>query len=485
MGRPRTGQFVERNGKFYARVNMPDGARPRELLPWCKTQDAAERRAALIGEIVKTMLQHGRVDIVRKTAKEVATAPTDKAAEAFRVAVEKLCTGSAVQRLDLHKSSLFSELAESWTSGALSDQWPDAVKRKDWSDDISRLNKYINPIVGHVPLPLFELAHAEEVMRRLPTALQKATRRQVQQIMVRVLNLAVYPAKLIVATPIPKGFLIYLGKGKAKPFLYPDEERALLGCPAVPLSYRMLYGIMAREGCRLGVFLGNKKKNRAPCTWRIFDLKSGFLVNDWNKSDDPSTWFMNEHVTTAIRRWKERFYPDASRNSLVFLEADGSPMNPNHMADKFRRHLQLAGVDRPELFEAHEKRVKVRAHDLRATFVTISLAGGKTERWVMQRTQHTTSDMVTRYERAVHSAQEANMTSLHPMVECIPELAEPAMLTTIAEPPPQNEPSPDGKRGSASAIEALTEAMTAAVLRGDKAAAEASATALRILLDSK
>ena len=71
------------------------------------------------------------------------------------------------------------------------------------------------------------------------------------------------------------------------------------------------------------------------------------------------------------------------------------------MAETFRAHLAVAGVDRAELFEKSESRRPIRIHDLRATFITVNLANGKTEAWIADRTGHTTSTMINRYRRAV------------------------------------------------------------------------------------
>jgi integrase len=45
-------------------------------------------------------------------------------------------------------------------------------------------------------------------------------------------------------------------------------------------------------------------------------------------------------------------------------------------------------VERYELFNAGEHTGKLRAHDLRGTFVTLGLANGKTETWISDRTGH-------------------------------------------------------------------------------------------------
>jgi hypothetical protein len=61
-------------------------------------------------------------------------------------------------------------------------------------------------------------------------------------------------------------------------------------------------------------------------------------------------------------------------------------------------------------------------HDLRSTFVTLALANGKTEAWVMDRTGHTASAMLNRYRRAARFAQELELGGLLPLDEAIPEL---------------------------------------------------------------
>ena len=69
-----------------------------------------------------------------------------------------------------------------------------------------------------------------------------------------------------------------------------------------------------------------------------------------------------------------------------------------------------------------EEHAEARVHDLRGTFVTQSLANGRTETWVMDRTGHTTSAMIGRYRRAARSASELGLGPLAPLVHAIPEL---------------------------------------------------------------
>ena len=71
-------------------------------------------------------------------------------------------------------------------------------------------------------------------MRALPTALTSLTRRHIGHLVVRLLNLAVWPLRLLPASPIPPGFLPQRGARKALAYLYPDEDRRLNECTDVP-----------------------------------------------------------------------------------------------------------------------------------------------------------------------------------------------------------------------------------------------------------
>lgn len=66
--------------------------------------------------------------------------------------------------------------------------------------------------------------------------------------------------------------------------------------------------------------------------------------------------------------------------------------------------------------------MQLRAHDLRASFVTVNLALGKSEAWITDRTGHKSSQMIYRYKRAARTHKELNLGSFDPLHEAIPEL---------------------------------------------------------------
>jgi len=338
----------------------------------------------------------------------------------------------------------FGDFAAEYLSGELSLRFPDHVPTRDpgtVEDDEARLKLYVLPHLRNVPLLAIRLEACDAVMSQLPThykggrPMSRATRRHVAQIVRRMLTLAAYPCRYIPVSPIPRGWLPRVGKPPRYPFLYPDEDARLLACKDVPLVNRVLYGLLAREGTR-----GPSEALAIP-VHRIDFAHGTYGLGD-NKTDDPRGWVLGADVAQALQIWVEHFHPKPEPESLLFLDPATSepPEDNGHLAKKFREHLRLAGVLRPELFEKSEIRRPIRAHDLRATFITLALAQGKSEQWVMDRSGHTTSAMLQRYRRAARTVAEAKMTTLAPLHLAISEFAPFISKTIVAVTPPE----PDG-----------------------------------------
>jgi integrase len=304
------------------------------------------------------------------------------------------------------------------TDGALHKKHPDHVKEKRTAyRDSQLLRLYVLPITKDIRLPDFELEHAEAVMASLPGGLAAATRRHVAQVISRVMRLAVYPGKWIANSPIPRGWLPRVGDPKAKECLFPDEDACLLAGRSIepdkdgiPIVRRFAYGFLMREGMRTDEMAGLR--------WREVDLERGRVNLDENKTDDPRDWDLRPDTAEALRRWKERSEPHTQARDHVFAE-EGVPVNVEHLAEQLRRDLWRVGVRRPQLHESTKGRQRLRAHDLRATFVTIALATGKTETWISDRTGHRSHAMIETYRRR---SRTWNLGELGPMCELIPEL---------------------------------------------------------------
>ena len=65
----------------------------------------------------------------------------------------------------------------------------------------------------------------------------------------------------------------------------------------------------------------------------------------------------------------------------------------------------------------------MRVHDLRGTFVTLSLANGKSEAWISDRTGHKSSTMINRYKRTARTFAELQSGELESLDVAIPELS--------------------------------------------------------------
>jgi len=317
----------------------------------------------------------------------------------------------------------FADLAKRWTSGELARDWPDHIRSKRSASKDAERFAVLNKAVGTVRIESFTLADAELAMRALPKGLASATRRQYAQLISRLLALAVYPLKLRPASPLPRGFLPKVTRSKATAWLYPSEDALLLACEAVPLARRVLWGFLSREGLRCGEALG--------LAWADLDLTRGVVRLDRNKTDDPRAWALAPGVAVALERWQSL----AGAGALMF------PVdNEGRLAEAFRADLAAAGIDRAELFERGPSRQPIRVHDLRATFVTLALAAGRSETWVADRTGHRSSVMIANYRRAARTAAELGLGELGALDRAVAwsEAATPnAGRYSASNPPPR------------------------------------------------
>jgi hypothetical protein len=109
-----------------------------------------------------------------------------------------------------------------------------------------------------------------------------------------------------------------------------------------------------------------------------------------------------------------------ARSSPCPAHLDGSGPDARHPPHQ-RDHVLAA--------PSTETRPRFRAHDLRAAFVTIALATGKTETWVSDRTGHDGRTMIDRDRR---KARTWNLGELGPLYKLVPELPGTARSARIA-----------------------------------------------------
>jgi integrase len=425
MPREATGELRHLADGFAARITLKGRDRRDFILTTCATELLAEERCKALAVMASRLRLAGHAAEIESMMTMGAKARAGRSWEFVVGAVDALCGGGT--RETASQAPTFSKWAEQWTSGELAKKHRDHVKPKSSSDrDEELLRLYVLPHVRDVRVDEFTLNDAEFVMSNVSTDLAPRTRRHVAQVMSRLMNLAVYPGKWIKATPIPRGWLPRPGDDKAKECLYPDEDAKLMagisvdpGKAGVPLLRRLAYGFLDREAMRTD--------EMATLRWRDVDLERGRVNLDVNKTDDPRDWDMRPDVVEALKRWKERYQAGATDECHVFAE-NGIPISVEHLAEQLRRDLWRVGIRRPQLHEKAKGRQRMRAHDLRATFVTISLALGKSETWISDRTGHRSHEMIETYTR---KARTWNLGELGPLHALIPELAETEPTTRI------------------------------------------------------
>ncbi|MBN2196406.1 MAG: tyrosine-type recombinase/integrase [Polyangiaceae bacterium] len=329
----------------------------------------------------------------------------------------------------------FGEFADRWTSGELAADFRGRIKVIDHTENKRRLRVHVLDVsyrgqrIAEVPLDEFTLDHAEHILRQ--KSLPSGSLRHVAQILNRIFRLAVYPARLIAQSPFPRGWLPPANPVKARSYMLPEEDLLVLRCAEIPLVKRLYIGMANREGTRRG--------NLVNLEWSCLVLNvagGGFLSFDETKNGEDANWALDPGTAEALRRWrklcpsKRWVFPELAVPTTRTLPRLDRPMYVNHLSEDLREWLQECGVDRPKLYERTEDRLPLRAHDLRATFVTLALANGRTETWVMQRTGHKTYGMLARYRRDARTLEELRVGWLAPLHEAIPELAKLTQNTT-------------------------------------------------------
>ncbi len=423
------GQVIHNANGYSARVRIGSGPNDRPTFRLnVRNDDDADKRAAVLADVAKRLRPHAAPAEIATLLTEAGNAKSEKALAIVLEAVEAFETGTTTKATSA-VAPTFSAFAEDWTSKRLHKLHPDHVRDKDSDEDVQQLTDYINPHLGHLRLPDVKLEDAERVMQALPARLGPRTRRHIAQCMRKVLSLAVYPGRHIAANPIPREWMPRIPKSanKAKACLFPDEDAKLCSCRAVLLERRIAYGILAREGMRASE-LGELR-------FHDVDLQRGRIRLDENKTDDPRAWALSPDVARVLAWWKKQRGAEDNELVLPIDLTQGPRWLRGKKWQKKSRHkdevgdLRTAGVTRTELFERSGSRMPIRLHDLRATFVTVSLANGKTEQWVTDRTGHRSSQMLALYTRQARTWAELGLGALQPLDALLPEMKASAPAT--------------------------------------------------------
>jgi integrase len=416
MAREATGELRPLADGWAARITIEGRTRRDFVLAACATDAEAVERCKALASMAARLRHAKQAQDLEKLLEMGAKARAGRPWETVCVAVDALCRDGGTREKNAAKVPTVAELAGDWTSGRLHTRFPDHVGKKkprsvDRDEGIAR--NYVRKHIGDHRLTDVTLDDCELV--NVPADREAASRRQVAQFMGTLLKYAAYPCRHISASPIPRGWLPKIPKPKAMQHLRPDEDVKHLANKGLPLYRRLFLGISRREGFR--------KEELAALRFRDLDLELGAVRLDENKTDSPRAWALSPDVAEALRRWRDCCRTGAKADDYVFVAENGYTLDVSRLAEEQRADLLASGVTRPELHHDGPNRMKLRAHDARASFITCALANDRTEAWVMDRTGHTTSAMLNRYRRLARTWGELGLVTWAPLHEVLPELA--------------------------------------------------------------
>src|SRR5690606_26995205 len=100
-------------------------------------------------------------------------------------------------------------------------------------------------------------------------------------------------------SPLPRGWLPPTNEVKARSYLFPMEDAAIMANEKVPLVRRLFLGICDREGPRVSNVVRLKW---ADLTLDVGQGRSGRAVIDRTKNGEPLHWVLDPGTTEALRR---------------------------------------------------------------------------------------------------------------------------------------------------------------------------------------
>ncbi len=432
--------YVDAEGGVFIKVSLGNKRRKTAKVPSATSEDEGRARARLASNLCSKLRAAGKDDWTVRTVEQVARADSQKKLDDIARVVDLIVADRWPPRDEAPLGGVsYADVRALLTDGTLHRRYPTIVRvmGKEHAADIKyKSETYVEPVIGDLPIAAVDLPQCNEVMARIEAkygdALSDATKQMIAWTMKRVLDLSVNPLGLRPSNPLPSNFVPKGGgKRRARGFIHVEEEAKLLagrnaaGDTVVPLSRRILYGALVREGFRkeeASTLQWSDERSKDAAGW--FDSERAELTLEIHKTVDrvgPRFWNAADDVAEALRIWRT-LQPTKSR--FVFAADGQAAVNVEKLADDLREDLRAVGIDRPELFESTKTRKQLVAHDLRACFATMAFARAESETWIMMRTGHVDSRMLNqKYRRPAAHLAERGQTRYRSMVEAIPELA--------------------------------------------------------------
>lgn len=397
-------KLERKDGGWQGRFRCGNGPRIRVTI-MAPDELTAYARAARLRSRIDALVDAGCAVEAARMAPIAAEQKSERAFSEAERAMRDVARESATPKSDLGLRT-FGDVFEYWISGELKRRWPQVCK--DMGDERvsaarSMFAKHIGGILGSRACADITLEDAEQLLP-LIADLRPSSRRKYQTVVKLVMEFSVYPLRLRTSSPIPRKYVEGPGKGPAFSFLYADEEARLVSNRDIELDERVALGFTSRNGTRIG----ETKRARQ----RDIDLERGTFTLPKTKTEDARMWKLDEDVLLAMRAYRELLAErglDVSGNAPLFPGLASA-----YDARRFRERLLSSGVDRLDLHEPTGDLQRIRIHDLRATFVTLALATGKSDRWVRDRTGHCAL-VLDKYRRPARTAAELSLDWFAPL----------------------------------------------------------------------
>ncbi len=239
-------------------------------------------------------------------------------------------------------------------------------------------------------------------MTQLPVTLRRATRRHVAQLINRVLNLAVFSGA-IASNPLPRGWLPKapkaesVGERVAAPKRGGEAARRPQRAGRDRRSPRL-----PRRCTRSSTARGCAKARASASTWADSTLRRASCRSTRTRPTGPapgsSTLACTGPSSSGTRPSASRRRPRDPRLPRIRVGEACAPL-PRPL--RSRGHRPRAALSRRSA-----NKLRLRAHDMRAFFVTAAMYAGKDALWITDRTGHTSLGMLRTYERDVRRWRE-------------------------------------------------------------------------------
>src|SRR5260221_12908516 len=107
-------------GKPYYRAKLSTGERPAVALTVDPTNGHdAERRAAIIVDVLQRLRHAGRIEYEKHWLRKIARASTPTEVDGYVIAVEAICAGTTLNKPKLTGALELREFGQMWTSDEL------------------------------------------------------------------------------------------------------------------------------------------------------------------------------------------------------------------------------------------------------------------------------------------------------------------------------------------------------------------------------